>query len=304
MAIKSITASKIRSNNNFVLYQYVGSILIANKILLEETDLDRKKKLGKVVEKKIELFDKLFPVQAKKLNTIRKKINFCGKHTLRTDKIILLAELACAPPFAPYEVKYKESHFNTAYKETALAFKTPRKEVESIINIKKAATSSHNSNSLFKGLLMGFGGAALVGMGGWFLAPALVGLSGAAAAFFGLALLGGEEESIGKGMWVAGGMWLVNDFKTKVGMTPASLLISIPGPSLINELIKIQIIFNKKNAKTRKIILASLEAHLSAFEQKIEEDRQYNDDGSKLIDSHEKKFAALTKTIKWMNESI
>jgi hypothetical protein len=188
-----------------------GSYILGHTLMKREDNSDRKEKMQNVLDRKETLLNETFgDGSVSEFGEVARLLDPGG---FTTDEVkTYFIDMAFSNPFSPYEINYEEDDFTYSLKQLSHYFDISKSEVESILDTKREAISAHEAYDWLK--IAGYGavGVVALGLGGYFLAPALgaalggaAGLAGAAATAHGLALLGGGTMAAG-GAGMAGGM--------------------------------------------------------------------------------------------------
>ena len=178
-----------------------------------------------------------------------------------------------------------------------------------------ARQAAHRKIDWAKIGLIGAGGAIVIGIGGYALAPILAasigsaaGLTGAAATSYGLAVLGGGSLAAG-GAGMAGGLWLVTGVGAAAGVIGGSggaALYRMGAAQARAELVRLQVTFKMTvlaqqvdNLKAQAVI-KSLDSQLKELTASLEEERKLNDKNSKRVADLESKVTALEESLEWV----
>lgn len=224
---------------------------MASKLTELARDDARKEKKRNVLNLKLDLINEAFP---------NKNISHSGVASLIDTEMdedqvtTFLIDMAFSDPFAPYELKYKESDFETALKKLGGLFDTSEEKISSILETKRDALKAHRKISFWSVIGYGAAGVIILGLGGYFAAPviasaigAAAGLTGAAATAHGLALLGGGSLAMG-GAGMAGGLYLVTGTAAAVGGVATSggaFLLQLGAANAKVELAKLQVSYKE-----------------------------------------------------------
>lgn len=295
----------------------IGNFYMVEKLTELEKNEERKKKKKNVYnEKKSLLLDTFKDDENEIINKTDRRNLFCNlvEEDLR---IPYLIDLSFTNPFAPYQLKFKQSEFRESLLYVGSLLNQDFGVIDDILKNQKDALKSHRKIDWVKVAAFGVGGILFFGFGGWLAAPAIgsalgsiAGLSGAAATAHGLALLGGGSIAMG-GMGMAGGTWLV----TGVGAL-AGLGISGGSPFLLElgaaqariEILKLQVTYktyfttnqihyNKVNKSIDKLVKMK-EDILKEF---IKE-KKFNEKNSERIKDIKATIDALNNAIDWMRK--
>jgi hypothetical protein len=292
-----------------------GSFLMAHHLAGAERKDERKAKKNRVLERKRELIKETFdtgPIQWSD-DVAELLVTDVPSDQVKT----YLIDMAFSNPFAPYELKYKEGDFEEALKALADKFEVPVDTVDDILETKREAVKAHNNVSWMK--IVGYGAAGIValGLGGYFLAPAIAaalgsaaGLAGAAATAHGLALLGGGSLAAG-GAGMAGGLWLVTGTAAVAGGTIAgggTLLHQMGAAGARTELTKLQVTYkevllhNQVQGLKAQEALKSLSDERDQLKGLLEEEQELNEENAQRVRDLEDTLEALENAIVWMEE--
>jgi hypothetical protein len=234
-----------------------------------------------------------------------------------SEALILLIELEFTNPFAPYELKYSNKAFDAALNAIASLIGRAAGDIERLGRTIQEALKSHRQIP-WKTIVFGSLGAALVlGIGGWVAAPAvgqvlggLMGLYGAAATSYGLALLGGGSLAAG-GLGMAGGMWLVTGAGVLIGggagaFGSIKLLELLNTQTVRTEVIKLQVYYKEVVLRYRPFerdkVINGLTQNLEALDREIEDEKRLNELDSSRVREREEKREALKTGLDWMKK--
>ena len=307
------------------------SLVLADNIRDQEPEnSERRKKMDRVIVEKQQLYETAVAQYAKttsdrsfdpsyptlSLNAVKKWD--------AEQKCTLLIDAYFSNPFLPYELSYSTKVFEKKVFEKAwsdLGDKLDVKEslLKEIRDSTKAAKSAHRHIDWLKIGLGGTGFAALVAVGGLFVAPVLggmlggaAGLSGAAAVSHGLALLGGGSLAAG-GAGMAGGMWLVTAAAAGTAglfATTAQVAFSMGKQQFMTEVVKLQVSLKVRVAEQQMSVavaqskIGELQEQRKKLEEILEEERQLNDKNSQRLKDLEAKVQAVTDALKWLGKEV
>jgi hypothetical protein len=303
-------------NHKYAYHIALGSVFLADVLARYEKDKERSRKKHNVVNRKIEAVRTSFP----KLNEgIKMDMPWQMLKEGLESKYVrsLMIDLAFSNPFAPSELKYKQKDFIAALHNLGNYLSWGESGVDRILKYKNSAMKAHRHIPWGKIATYGFVGAMIIGAGGWVIAPALgayigtaAGLSGAAAASHGLAILGGGSLAIG-GYGMAGGMWIVTGAGVVTGLGTAGgakLLLELGSARTQIEIIKLQVTYKeiitdeKKETGQSLDIREALEQRKMELDRNITEELEFNEKGSTRIKEMEAIKTALGSSIKWIKE--
>lgn len=298
----------------------VGTLRVAHGLLAFEDDRTRKNKKKRVIEEKSWLLVEAFPERLNSKPGSNELDRLLGAERKRleswpeTDPRTLLIDLAFADPFAPYELKYAQRHFETVLKQVAPLLGVHQGFIDTIREAEKAAKQSQRKLDVGRVALFGVGGAVLLGTGAWLAAPAIgaalgsaAGLSGAAATGHGLALLGGGTLAAG-GAGMAGGMAAVAGAGATAGLLGGgggSLLVMLGANAARAEIIKLQVNYKavllQDQAHTKKAqeVIKRLEQEKRELRQTLDRERKLNEDNAGRVKALEATLDALARAIEW-----
>lgn len=301
----------------FPLHLALANLGMAHKLVGLETDKDRKATKSRIAQKKAEVIYEAFAEATVDLAGPASAWQALPRSWKKKDARRLLLELLFCEPFAPYEVKVKDSHRREALLEMASRLGLEKSELERLEKTRKSAQKAHSHVAWGRIAVLGLGGLLVVGMGGYFLAPAIgtalgsaAGLSGAAATSHGLALLGGGSLAAG-GAGMAGGVTLVTGVAGATGGTllgGGTLMMELGAARTKVELIKLQVayrldvlVLQGDLAKAQSVILG-LQARRTEIEQHLREERKLNDQNAQRLKDLDALVTALTDAIDWMKD--
>ena len=236
-----------------------------------------------------------------------------GKNVPQDQSLTFVIDLIFSHPFAPYKVSFSHADFIKALITTASYVHVESRTINGILDTKKAAEAAHNSWSVSRVALYVLSGMAILGTGGYLVAPLIgtvignaAGLYGAAATAHGLAILGGGSLSLG-GFGMAGGMWLVSGTGALMGGGAAALL-EIGAPQATQELVKLQVTYKEVLLRTQGHVKKAQEAIIALKKQMDElkhllaDERQLNEGKAVRVKNAEKTLEALKTALKWIEE--
>lgn len=292
-----------------------GGLTLGNELAKAETNDDRRKKKRRVVRLKRNLIRDTFSEECEGASTLKQIARQIPKDLPDDQKTTLLIDLAFSDPFAPYQLKFRESDFCEALKKLAKRIGVPVERVDAILKTKADALKAHRNLDVGKVLVYGLGGAVVIGLGGYFAAPAIAsalgtaaGLSGAAATAHGLALLGGGTLAAG-GAGMAGGLYLVTGTAIAVGGTAmggGAFLVQLGAAGAKAELVKLQtsyrevLLHNQMHTKKAGEAIRSLETDRRDVQKTLEQERDLNEKNAARLKDLEATVEALGNAIKWM----
>lgn len=306
----------LNENGNDEVYSRnvaAGSYILANTLMKREDNDDRKQKMQRVLDRKETLLSETFGNDS--MSGIGDVAQLLDPDLPTDDVKTYFIDLAFSNPFSPYELKYEDDDFRYALKQLSHYFDISEDEVERILDTKQDAIDAHNAYDWLK--IVGYGavGVVALGLGGYFLAPALgaalgsaAGLAGAAATAHGLALLGGGSLAAG-GAGMAGGLWLVTGTAAAMGGTAVgggALLHQIGAAGARTELMKLQVTFkevllhNQVHGIKAQEAIKSLAEDRDGLKQALEEERELNEENAERVTELEEKIEAFDNAIEWM----
>lgn len=294
-----------------------GTIDLERKLVSLERNRKRRRKKRQVLRKKLDLFQSTFEEELKG-REIDKSLLAALQLTWEPESALpLLCELAFAQPFFPYDLKVQPKDFSKGLTSVAELLGLTDLDVERVLKAKKAALRSQKSLTWMKVTAMGIGGGALLGFGGWALAPIIgaalgsaAGLSGAAAISHGLALIGGGSLATG-GMGVFGGTWLLAATGALVGggsLGGGQLLLEMGAARAKVELAKLQTSFralvlaDQMELKKAQAVIRSLDEKRQQIEASLKEERSLNERNSKRIKDIEATLTAVETALGWIKK--
>ena len=292
-----------------------GGLALSNELAKAETNDDRRKKKGRVVRLKRDLIREAFPNEVGSDASLSQIASRIPDDLLDDQKTTLIIDLAFSNPFAPYELKFGDSDFCEALKTVAVRVGVSDGRVDAILTTKKDALKAHRNLKVGKVLAYGIGGAVVIGLGGYFAAPAIAsalgaaaGLSGAAATAHGLALLGGGTLAAG-GAGMAGGLYLVTGTAIAVGGTAmggGAFLVQLGAAGAKAELVKLQtsyrevLLHNQSQTKKAAEAIRALEKDRREVQDTLEKERELNEKNAARLKDLEATVEALDNAIEWM----
>jgi hypothetical protein len=302
-------------DRNYSCVISAGTLFLAEELARLEKNAERKHKKERVLEQKRKLMFEAFPDQTTGLSLKGDVRKLIAGEWGQDDAKLFIIDLAFTNPFAPYELKFNQPDFEASLKAVALLVGLKGAVVTRILRTQKEAIKAHHHVDLGKAALWGIGGLAILGFGGWLIAPIIgtaigtaAGLYGAAATAHGLAILGGGSLALG-GAGMAGGMWLVTGIGAAAGILGgggSTLLWQLGAASAKVELVKLQVSYKEvtlgnqvKFAKSQKVI-ESLIRERDETKTRLAEEQDLNDRNSSRIKDLEATLEAIEDTLKWM----
>lgn len=293
-----------------------GTLLIAEELTRGENNKGRKEKKERVVNSKRELLKEAFKEYTSRLSLKGDTYKLLEGEWPKGKATTFVIDLAFANPFAPYELKFKNSHFESALKGVASLVHLNDEDVDRIRRTQREARKAHRHINWKKIALFSLGGLAIAPIA-LFAAPLIggaigvaAGLSGAAATSQGLAILGGGSLAIG-GLGMAGGMWVVTGTATVVAVLGAGgsqLLLQLGAANAKIELIKLQVNYKEvvlgtqTQVKKAQEVIKKLIKQRDEIKNQLEEGRKLNEENSNRIQEIKATLMALEDSIKWMGK--
>jgi hypothetical protein len=235
------------------------------------------------------------------------------------DRVRLLIDLAFTDPFWPYELRSKAGDLEKALRTVAGHAGLDPDVVGAIQDTRKRAAASRQHANWAKIAAVGVGGLAIVGTGAYLAAPLIgtalgsaAGLSGAAATAHGLALLGGGSLASG-GAGMAGGLWLVTGVGGATGLVGgagSATLYAMGSKQAQVELYRLMVTFKmtlqpqQTDVLKAQEVIHGLNQRLRDLGERLDEERQLNDDNSARIKDLEAMIKAIEDTLAWMNDEL
>lgn len=294
-----------------------AQILVADFIASRERNPERRKKMDNVVVRLQETVDAVLTAESAPHFDPPGYLRAVGENLAESDRLSFLIELYFLDPFAPYTLKYRDRVRREALRRVAVLMGNDKTSIRRIKKTGEEALKSHSKQNWAKVGLIGIGAAVAMGIGGFMAAPLLgaalgagAGLAGAAATAHGLALLGGGALAAG-GAGMAGGMWLVAGAGAALGAVAGSggvKLFQLGADQARGELVKLQVTFkltllqNQADQAKAQAVVENLARQAEELKQKVEEERQLNDDNARRVKDLEDTLEALEETIRWMKD--
>lgn len=292
---------------------------LADHLTRAETNEDRQKKKKRVLGLKRKTLESAFPDETATVDLSRpgSALGLLPAKLRRQDVLPLIIDISFCDPFAPYQLKYKDSDFKEALAGVAKRMGLTTADVDAIDKTKKSAFKAHKHIAWTKIALYTVGGGVVLALGGWIAAPAIgaaigggAGLAGAAATAHGLAILGGGSLAMG-GAGMAGGMALVVGAGGVAGgalMGGGTLLLQLGAANAKVELVKLQTTFKlsllatQTQAKKAQEVVKSLTAQKSDIKKELKRERELNDKGAARIKNLESTVQALEDALSWIEK--
>jgi len=287
--------------------------VLAMKVAQSEKDKDRQKRMMAIIDKKFELLERMgikIPDRAAFNVFLSQRVESWEEHK----RNLLLVEATFADPFAPYEIKVPDKNLLTGLKEIAYLIRLRESRVDEIQETIKSARKAHKHIRWGQVAVGAVLGIAVLGSGGYFLAPTIaaaigasVGLSGAAAVSYGLALLGG-------GSLAAGGFGMVGGTIAVTGAGAIAGGLGFGGIALWNagyvvavgELVKLQTSYQQVLMQSKALgneavkLIDQLASTIGQFKAEYKNEQKYNDPRSDRLKEFEKVTGAYEDALKWM----
>jgi len=290
-----------------------GSYLLAHSLMEREEDDDRKQKMRNVLDRKKTLLNETYADG--NVSDTEDVVRLLDLNPSADDEKTYFIDMAFMNPFSPYELEYDEDDFGEVLKQLSEHFSIDEAAVQEILDTKQDALDAHNSYDWLKIVGYGTAGVVALGLGGYFLAPALgaalgsaAGLAGAVATSHGLALLGGGSLAAG-GAGMAGGLWLVTGTAAAVGGTAAgggALIHQMGAAGARTELTKLQVTYkevllhNQVHGIKAQEAIKSLAEDRDQLKEALEEERELNEENAERVTELEEKIEAFDNAIEWM----
>ena len=280
---------------------------------------DRAERKRAVVERKIAMMKEAFPGETEGIADKELPTALLPTGWPRDRSTSYLIDLAFSNPFAPYELKVKDKHFDEGLRNVAARMdKKLGTVVDDIQKTRKDALKAHKHIAWGKVALWGVGGLAVLGVGGWLAAPVIgaylgagAGLAGAAATSHGLALLGGGSLALG-GAGMAGGMWVVTSAGIVLGGATfggGAVLLQIGAAQARVELVKLQVNYKltvlatQTQLKKAQEVIVNLAKERDYVAKQLNEERLLNDKNSKRLKEMEDTLLAMEDALAWMKKA-
>lgn len=285
--------------------------LLAGHLAAEEHDEQRRAKMLRVVERQQTDLARL------DVTDPRGVVASVFGRLAPEERVGFLVESFFLDPFSPYSLKTSPRSRRRALTLLVAALGQDPDLVSRMARTATSARRAYRNVSWAKVGLIGVGGAALLGIGGFFAAPMIgtaiggaAGLAGAAATNFGLALLGGGSLAAG-GAGMAGGLWLVTGTGAALGAVAgagAGMLFELGAARARQELLKLQVTFKltvvdgQVGQLKAQEVLQRLGGDLDQMRQMLEQERALNDENARRVKELEATVNALEAAIGWMTE--
>jgi hypothetical protein len=290
---------------------------LAEELTSLESKVSRKQKKQNVVILKRSLLKEAFPELTDGLS-LEGDVNKILSGEWPKDKAIeYIIDLAFTNPFAPHELRFKNSHFKKALNNVAALVHLSTEGVDRILRTKQDAFKASRHINWKKIAMYGVPGIVVFAAGGWVMAPALgaaigmsAGLYGAAATSHGLAILGGGSLAIG-GWGMAGGMAVVTGISAVTGgalLGGSQVLLQLGAANARVELAKLQVSYKEMilggqlQIKKAQEILNKLVKQHDEVKQLLDKERELNDKNSARIKDMEATLRAVEDSLKWMKK--
>lgn len=303
-------------DHKYACYISAGTLLIAKELTRLENNKGRKEKKERVVNSKRKLLREAFLEDTHGLSLEGDTYKLLEDKWPKDKATTFVIDLAFTNPFAPYELKYKESHFDSALKNVAPLVHLKAEDVDRIRRTQREALKAHRHINWKKIALFSLGGLVIAPIA-WFAAPLIggaigvaAGLSGAAATAHGLAILGGGSLAIG-GLGMAGGMGVVTGSATAIAVLGAGgsqFLLQLGAANAKIELIKLQVNYKEvvlgTQTQVKKVqeVIKKLIKQRDKIKNQLEEERKLNEENSNRIQEIKATLMALEDSIKWMGK--
>ncbi len=304
--------------SRYALALGVASWWLAINLQRGEEDPERRGKMARVCNQKLEMLLKAWPNDTKGLADLDAAESLVkGLRLNRDTKRTLLIDLLFSDPFAPYELKFSEKRLRSSLDQLAAQLGLESAAVDELASVRRDATKAHRKLSIGRIVAFGLTGVVVLGVGGWLAAPLIAGylgagagLAGAAATGHGLALLGGGTLAAG-GMGMAGGMIVVTGAGAVaggVGATGGALLFQMGAAAAENELIKLQVTFktvllkNQAQSKKAQKVVEGLIEREREIRTLLAEERKLNDENARKIKELEEILESIEDTRGWIKK--
>ncbi len=287
--------------------------VLAMKVAQSEKDAKRQKRMFAVIDKKFELLEHMsikIPDRAAFNSFLSQRVESWEEHK----RNLLLVEAAFADPFAPYQIKVPDKSLLSGLKEIAYLIHLRESRVDEINETIKSARKAHKHirwGQVAVGTILGI---AILGTGGYLLAPTIAaaigasaGLSGAAAVSYGLALLGG-------GSLAAGGFGMVGGTIAVTGAGAIAGGLGLGGIALWNagyivavgELVKLQTSYQQVLMQSKAFgsdaakLIDQMVSIIEQFKAEYKNEQNYNDPRTDRLKEFDKVIGAYEDALKWM----
>jgi hypothetical protein len=302
--------------DRYALALGLASWWLATNLQDHEDDAERRRKMKRVCDQKLEAVQRAWPGETAELSTLPGAEKLLkGMRLARDTKRTLLIDLLFSDPFAPYELKFSQKNLRRALGQLAERMGLPGGTVDELADIRKDATKAHRKLSIGKIAAFGVAGVVVIGFGGWLAAPLIAsylgagaGLAGATATAHGLALLGGGTVAAG-GAGMAGGMIVVTGagaLAGGVGATGGALLFAMGAASAENELIKLQVTYkavllqNQAQTKKAQDVVKGLAQREREVRALLTEEGKLNEENSHKIKQLEEILESIEDSREWI----
>ena len=142
----------------FPLHLALANLGMAHKLVGLETDKDRKETKSRIAQKKAEVIYEAFAEATVDLAGPASAWQALPRSWKKKDARRLLLELLFCEPFAPYEVKVKDSHRREALLEMASRLGLEKSELERLEKTRKSAQKAHSHVAWGRIAVLGLGG--------------------------------------------------------------------------------------------------------------------------------------------------
>lgn len=277
-----------------------------------ESDAERKKKKGAVIDRKRSTFQLAHEDAQFWMKSGAELIAYISTATSdwpQEKRNFVLVETCFTPPFYPYELNFAEKDHTRSLSALAAALGLGTDEPERVMKSMKSAESAHRHINYWKvagmvtaGALVGYFAAPVVGA--WIGAAA--GLNGAAAVAHGLAILGGGSLAAG-GAGMFGGVVMVAGAGA-VGAGGGMYLVELGHARAIGELIRLQVTFrhviSASQLREGKMIAIIDKLRMQEKElcKNLEAERAMNEKNANRIKEIERVIEAYNDSIAWFKK--
>lgn len=300
---------------DYTLALAASSLVMADRLRLFEVDTDRKQKMARVVERKRCLLQEAFPEQVSQAQPRWDPATVIAQKRTEDESTTLLIELVFRNPFAPHELRFRDSDFRRSLLHVGEMAGWSAADIDRIREAQREALRAHHHINWNKIAAYGLAGLLISSTAGWLAAPVIgtalgsaAGLSGAAATAHGLALLGGGSLAAG-GAGMAGGVWLVTGVGTALGTLGGihtRAMMEVGAATLRMELVKLQVSYREQilqtqlHTKKAQEIVRSLAERRDEMTALLAEERELNESNSARLKDMEAKVTALEDAVAWM----
>ena len=147
-----------------------ATLLLAKGLVNAEKNSTRQEKLRSVMQIKLDLFYQAFSSE-RRSDWADAQRNFLQNALSKQKAVMLIIDLSFANPFAPYELKFKDSDLKTYIKTVAAVVGVSNEKVDSIFRTRTDANKVHRRISYGTLAVVTVVGVLVIATGAWFAAP-------------------------------------------------------------------------------------------------------------------------------------